>query len=504
MALSQLIRGYWAPTRTGYILRMTDRDVLTRKEWWRAFEAQRESAIAARRELFLTAMDTPPKEPKAPPGKQLDPSSINGYAYSRRAYALFHGLPDDVKRDIAGACNVYALYTGFYGGNQIGGSVPVKYASLSAGAREALQPEFDALPGIDDDTKNKSTVLFTNLGFQVNVSLCLPKLGISFTTLSLHVITRFPDTKPLYLDHPKLPENVRSLGKSATADLRLLAKYQEATFWPSEKPAVLPVTGNNRCFLQMLRRLASNTTIEFVTDCYFKKCDLMTLDELARPVGNVNDELNSMAVATDVSWKQTQLGITLIRNNRWYRDDATQVPQSALAEILARNFRLATVNSGGNNDKNSQNPARLQAEDDATLLQTYSPWQLTVGIAWYIGQGNELEAIGSKTNNSMPNLPLARLADRVMREYSSLMLYHGFDAPSRTALFSTGLPVRSLPDQMVKQLAGLVTDPGSLFTQDVSITFAHMKETELVFTYAPAFGPQDVRPALIFSTGDSH
>ncbi len=104
---------------------------------------------------------------------------------------------------------------------------------------------------------------------------------------------------------------------------------------------------------------------------------------------SIEGELNSMAALQDVSWKKSIDGITLVRNNRWYRDDYLEAP----VELIQKLLKEELIQDPKRSLQETQKPdplkkpiydsiLRKRMDRIAEMALKLSPWQIAFGLRY--------------------------------------------------------------------------------------------------------------------------
>ncbi len=148
-----------------------------------------------------------------------------------------------------------------------------------------------------------------------------------------------------------------------------------------------------------------------------------------------------MAARTDHSWKQQSSKLVLIRNNRWYRDDALEVPSSVLRQIGAavQKHRFDLGVGGAAHGSSTLDEIREQADFDAKAVRSLSPWQIARGLSWAAVEPGKLRVPNAPPPTQM--YPFALLADRLMRERHTMQFYSNLPSQMQDELVAGTLRV---------------------------------------------------------------
>jgi hypothetical protein len=199
--------------------------------------------------------------------------------------------------------------------------------------------------------------------------------------------------------------------------------------------------------------------------------------------------LDRRADEQDMSWKRQADNIYLFRNNRWYRDDELEVPNTLLQRWMvefARQdhdrpqlaFREAPLPHAY-----AQRVLNLRAE----MVSMLTPWQLANGLKFFsyrpqadvkplpfgpdgpptlAAMGAHVRLTRASPAKSRPEpeprdiqFPFFALADTLLGDHNTLRFYAGLSEEQRTALLAGQLPYTGLDaggQQMARYLAPML------------------------------------------------
>lgn len=529
-ALAEMLPGQWTRTPHGYQLAMTKDSVNARADWWHLFLGEREKALAAQRQAVLPAMQT-----KGYRRKDSDPDPEHSDRDLERREAdqhdFFQSLPPALKEQIAANMED----SGFYGIGQMG---------LGSGARVEQSGTIGWLAQMSPEAQDKfKTVMQNNLnqlsqappadqGFAAKARRDMAAFDPSkvyflfqnqgcvvFATafnapptisgiLSLNV----PITKTLpflLLNQEPLVTAVHQMGEAAPSEWKRLVAYQHSHVWPNRLPALPP--DDHTAWHPSVSRAAQTDWLgeqghmEYVCDYYSHGGYEMPEEQkkllVKRPLAI---ELDEMASRRDVSWTKDVAGIYLVRNNRWYRDDALEVPEPLLRRwfgtlLQARRQEIARQQAVAAQAATPSSPqatpqVALQSpqppqERTAALRQrwdwgaevfgTLTPWQIRNGLARFQPEEKDLapqnDATAAKmykpVKHQVPNgiappdfdafaeivriPPFSQAVEVITKFPHTLQLYSSLDDAGRTALLEGHLSASALSTVQIAQAASL-------------------------------------------------
>jgi len=477
-ALAQMLPGVWTRTPHGYQLGMTKEAANARAEWWRLFLGEREKALAVQRQAVLTTMQT-----KARRGQigdsDIEQSDRAGEEETADQQDFFHSLPQALKKQIAANMDDSAFYevgqVGFGNSGEQTGTLGwlgqmspqtqemFKTALQDNVSRMAQEPPAlqgyarQAQSGLAALDPNRVYFLFQNGGTVVMATpinappgandililrvprpLSLPVLMLDQTQLAGEVYggakvppawkRRADDARKMGEAAPpelrRLAYDVYGMGEATPDEWKRLAAYQRRRVWPNLLPKLPP---EDYSAPQVVISRAAQTDwlgeqghMEYVCDYYSHGGYAMPEAQKKQPVRRpLARELDEMASRRDVSWTKNADGIYLVRNNRWYRDDGLEVPESLLrrwfgALVQARRQETARRQAALGTPPPAETQAAAQKmipqpaeERTAALRQTWdwaaevfsalTPWQIRNGLSLFQPEEKDLGAQNDAT-----------------------------------------------------------------------------------------------------------
>jgi len=563
-ALAQMLPGAWTRTPHGYQLAMTKQAADARAEWWRLFLGEREKALALQRQAVLAAMQTKPqRRPDGGPDPEQSDRAVEADVANQHDF--FHSLPPALKEQIAANMEETAFYemerVGFSSDEERFGTVgwlsqmsPETQEKFKAAMQDYINNHLAPAPpayqkyavqaqkDLAAFDPSKVYFLFQNGGGAVlAIPFNAPPSASTILDMSVPMTVSTPllmlDQKQLAAEvyggrlvgphWERLANTVRKMGDAAPPEMKMLvydvygmgeaappewkrlAAYQRGRVWPNVL-LKLPPEDHHTWHPAVSRAaqtdwLGERGHMEYVSDYYSHGGYAMPPEQRKLPVKRpLAAELDEMAAKRDVSWTKDAAGIYLVRNNRWYRDDALEVPQPLLrrwfgAVLQARRQEVtrrqeaaqaapqATVQATG--QAAPQLPPQSPEERTAILRQkwdwaaeafaTLTPWQIRNGLSLFQPEEKDLapqnDATAAKMFEGMkrqvPNgivppgydafantvrMPPFYMAINTLKGFPHTMqLYGSLDAGGRTALLEGRLPASALSASQVAQAVAL-------------------------------------------------
>jgi hypothetical protein len=439
VALADLVPGKWErkDAEDSYFLHMSERAVRRRKNWWDTYlEARRKALQLVPGEILKSMRAAPPSEERARILMGNDPEFINPIIQQK----FFNLLPQDLQQHLAqrmagGVEDSLSAATNSWDDER---AVYVPLSDIPAAAR----PIQEDRPGrIPTDT----VVRFTFGSFNLIAVLLGPDGKIVYHTLTADL----PNFQSIGigLDQEYLVEwKHKGLLERAPVEWSRLADYQESTFWnnrlselsfrPRQNPLWRP---------DLLNYLAQQTGMEFISDYYARPGVMMTPAQKATPLPQpLEQELNTQAALLDMSWKRKGT-LYLFRNNRWYRDDALEVP-TALARDWLKKFSPAHAGPtppAPSQQEDSAKSLQKQLDRRAEIIGKLNRWQILRGLRW-LARENLDQKTTPQWTTPFGDFPFYQDSITVMREYHLIQFYRSLEPEERADLCSGRLPYSSL------------------------------------------------------------
>lgn len=326
MALADLLPGEWIALEKdrGYVLRMKQKSVQRRSDWWQLFMTEREKALAAMSAEVLKHMQAgrEPLSNELGPGR--DPSiSDKLEAEMEASHNFFHNLPTPLQERIANQMNENPSLDSFSHG--VGtfdeeGATVVFIKDLPSGIQDSLRAMISSNLHKTQDNINWETVSieFINGGVGLLANPLAPGnhyIG-SLYGESLHGL------KVNYLSRLMTPEGIplfyaNRFNKDTPIGWRQLAAYQQSKVWKNDAPLSKYMNSTQPFRSDMLEWVSEKSNIDFVSDFYSKPGFVMRPEEKAKPLPvPLKEFLDMQAEIQDMSWKKRDDNLYLFRNNR--------------------------------------------------------------------------------------------------------------------------------------------------------------------------------------------
>ena len=465
-SIATVLSGDWelSPEKNSYLFRQSYTMVSRRRRWWMLFNSEFNNSLAAYPTAALKVMRSPMSAVRHyssnPDPLEAAKQIETGRMEDQAKYGFFSGLSGALQEQLVQQLREESFYSRGYrvdSGNSFEGLVAIAASELPQSARENIT-HYLAVTG---DLEPRS-IAFVGLQFGGT------NLRSTFWDVSGKVIDRmlYHVDVPVrslasYLDQPGLPKEVKRLGRRCPPIWKELAAYQTDVVWRNDPPDKMPDQNTVPPYRPgVLSWVARRANLEFVADYHSVPFRTWSTTDDQQPLSRpVKAELNFRAVEQDMSWKQAD-GIYLFRNNRWYRDDALEVPNSLLLRWATDIADLNRVRTKPTNDAPisvtyAKRILGLRGEIAATL----TPWQIANGLKFAEVISKPAEPSGTASIPTKIQLPFGNVADLIMDNRKTLLFYNNLTDVQRTALFEDQLLFDQLSEPQKQQavyLQGLI------------------------------------------------
>ena len=491
-ALAEMLSGEWHPlvNKHGYRLVMNPAAVRYRERWWSLFLEARKAAFAQqatflhdqlRKNIEITGPDRAPGEFDLKAGPRF-----------------FSILPDNLLEQISNNFDDSAFYSNssdvrYTPPGDDEGAIILPFTDLPEQAQKLIRdPKNFPPPG--------SYVRVVNGGGAV-FAVVYESDGRQRSNPVLKHVDVSPELKALSLDQSNLAELAAQQGRSTSPTWKQLLAYQNKRFWGKE---IAP--GRSRANAEFrradeLRLLAARPDMEFVADYYTEMGAKAKMPDALPPIP-VEQTLDALAARHDASWKK-QDGVYLIRNNRWYRDDLLELPNTLhhlwiAGEIPSNESLGAKITDGstfsvpvttvpsqnalgivimdtkviGKHGPTSADEQRSAAaamgdkqnfaqrlEWESTVVEHLSRWQIENGFRWFLPEATANVSVSADGSAYIPKInpyadngfPFSPDAERLKVDYHAARFYAGLSSEARAALLRQHLPYSTLNPQQQEQ-----------------------------------------------------
>ncbi len=453
-AIADLAPGTWEPVAKGhgYVFHMSEEAVKRRSTWWKIYLSERDAAIAAQRRFVLAALN-------ADHGK-VDVSAVQPQIAPliTAKDKFYNGLPSELKQRIADHLMDSLLYqiwpsAQISDGSMNEGATTVHASDLPTDVQGFLRTWFNRGPKSIDPVAENATLVFVNEGITITMGVIHPGGKEALSTMNFGV-GRCLEMITVPMDQDRVVRAVEQLKKNVPTNWKRLAQYRKSTVWPGDaafalqqaQPAVHPKGLGPPRLADRLKWLKDNAPIEFVSDYYDHPCVPLTDQQRERKLGvSLSKELNALASEQDLSWKQSENDVYLFRNNRWYRDDALQVPPHIIKPWLQMLATARIPRTGLNHVSVNDHERKVRMDLEARIVTTLSPYQIAGGLAWYSEVGKDGESSGGRV------FPFLGLTNRLFHERYTALFYGGLNEEARLAIIAGKLRFSDLSAEQAAQ-----------------------------------------------------
>lgn len=460
--IAELLQGEWKPEGKGYRLVRTPEAVAYAKEWWKHYEHERERARQSAVRQVVQQMNR--RKTTADDLSRLeslgDDGVINGF-HSTRFWA---DLPAAIQQEIAasyqnrGDMRLPPLRRNRAGANfhnvtsvsSDDGVIPFRFADLSPTSQESLRHNLGMTQQSSYNDQAIQAVLVSVGGSLSRVVAVLNDGRQIETSLSLF---RDRQTVPLSLslDHSTLAAEIAARAETPSKDAAALIAYQEQTVWKNDG---LPKASDEPLLPRLpdvLTHYAEETGTDYLADYYSLPYRPLTETEWKIKIPDADAALKSLAANYDVSFRKSR-NVTLIRHNRWYRNDVLEAP-SDLKERLTK----ASAFPPPVPDVLDKQTARVYLDLELAALIAQEATEYQAANSLYYGVEEErMPPPDQQTPQALRKSdcqPLLRAADNAFRHYTALRFYAALSREERIAILSSGIPIRALSPPQYEQLS---------------------------------------------------
>ena len=450
-AIAELYGGSWRVQDSGKTLFLEPQvgQKLYAQNWWSYYLAERKKAQESQYKALMEIFNQPPIVHKLGVNVKGDKSFVDGLNRNSRFFSLLSG---ELKQQLAKMAFTENFSDIIYDA-EAGETIFVKGDALSDEAK-ALIKEVDSTISTDEAL----LLGFSLSGNRVHVKRIVP--GQPSRKLSLQSDWAF--TTEIFtssLDQKMAAQGFSSLTKETSENWKRLLRYQNKTVWKNKKPQK-----TDRSLLlssstpEILKAMSEQKQEEFLSDYYTEK-NLFPVREAQRlkwKATATEGLLDQLAEDRDYSWTRRPDKLFLIRNNRWYRDDALQVSKE-LRKAWIKQLDQEKVERK-NKEESQEEKAVHVLEWGNRLLSNLSPYQIAHGLQFSV---DEKEGGGyDDTKADYEMTPFAEYAEATLKNYRVLRFYSSLTEEQKTA-FKTGvLPLYDLtPAQWAKAESLLIKTP---------------------------------------------
>ena len=471
-ALSEVFGSEWYPNpeKNTYAIGPLSKTTIKRDRWWRLFLAEREKAMQINRQNEAEVLK---KGIEIGQTFQLESAQIDQI---KQDSVFYQRLPATLQDRILARNNFdffYLLEASFTSYDDEG-ATPAIVGDLTPWHREYIKQKLSRNPTLlekmEQSGLDKVGLMFLNVGSTLYCSIILPGESTNFDRVYLSASSENYQAQLLSPVHEALPSLLKFFPKWSTPGLKRLSEYMQERVWKNDLTPVNQERFKRKPRSQVLDWLAEKGGLEFVSDYHSSHSVPMTPEESNAPLKNsLEKELNLMASLQDVSWKKNSDGITLVRNNRWYRDDYLEAPAELIRKLLKEDLivdpkirPLAKDSSDSAQRAILLSALRKRMDRIAEMVQKLSPWQIAFGLRYSLPSkqdevsdtvkavfANELPHadIGTPTRFTGSGFPFYKDSAYALNHYRTNLFYASLPVEDRELLLQGKLPWEKLSAQ---------------------------------------------------------
>ena len=451
-SLAELLGGSWRIQDAGKTLFLDTG--IERKSyaqgWWGYYLAERKQAQQTKFEALKAMLNRPPTVYK--PGVNF--RGEQRFADERtRNSRFFSLLSPEIKQQIA-TLALTEDYSDILGSLGEGETVLVPEESLSKEARALLM---EAEPGLRH-AKEPSMFGFYLSGDTVNVKQIVPgQISQVLDVSSDYAMTMESFTTDF--DQRMVAKVSTQMTHGIPKNWQRLLRYQNKTIWKNEPPKKYDIyILMNSPTSELLKSLTEQKQEDVLADSYAERNRSPTSEETRLSWKSIPTEalLNQLAAESDYSWMRRPDKLYLVRNNRWYRDDMTQVPVALMTEWRKR-LEQETIERKGKKKETEEEKAARILDWGTRFLADLSVFQIAYGLRCSL---DERQGGGGYDYRSADYemTPFSEYAEATLRNYRLLRFYSLLNENQKVAFRRGNLPLAQLsPAQWVKAESLLLT-----------------------------------------------
>ena len=503
-AVSELFQGEWIELtdKKGWYFTQSSRTVQKREKWWRLYEAERENAILKSKNFLLEEYH----KPFAGSPANEEQSSYDAVAQGKEQHELFSRLPLPLVEKMAERINLdHYLNSNSYNNFDDEGALPLLLGDLPPFFTKYVKQKLTPNVAISDQLNR---IGFDKLGIELQfrgstleLSVLPPGISSPYPIANSVYISNDPFNVLIAPYHEGLPQTFKSFPQFLTPSIQLLMKYENERIWKNTLPKIYRLYINfgrvRPVRWQKLRWLSEKGNIEFLSDYHSTSGFPLKDNEMKLGLKRTVDaELNDIAELHDVSWKKRTDNLYLVKNNRWYRDDYIEIPDSFLRKLMAMElpdlepaYAIKAAKKGDPQKpeaktefKTDPKPLseadrmRLSMDRAAEIASSLKPWQIATCLKFYfpdekailsetvrkaakekieyqeridIARQSQREEFAAQNSRQLPaSYDMEGLFTKdvvfIMSRYRTILFYASLSKELRKKLFERGLPFEEL------------------------------------------------------------
>lgn len=441
--LMDLLGSKWVSKGNQYYLELSDDKEADRKKWWRVYENSKRSSlqmIATLRESCFNLssekvwgyMPTGLKRYISNDFEDVSFYKIRQYI-SPRSFSNARKLV--INRDIADTEFVNSVLNAAYNFQEIDKSTKIDFDRI----RISYNQNMAKISLI-----NKARVMDTGNSLDMRGGESIQNEAL----LQSVFLT-------LQLNHKNLVEIIKKNKSLGNNERKSLCEFQNKTYWPSNSIKIDSIDSNTD-YIPPRRDIVINVLrkrkdFQYISDIYDMYEDLPNAKFLAGLESESSEAIISKYMDSwDVSVKKTE-NIVLIRNNRWYRDDAIATRSEYCDSILKRVLLLFSLEGNQIGDKTITSFDRLFLEIVVDVFKKINIYQINNSFCFYLPENKYYSSI----KDGQMVFPISFISDFIVTNHAFIMLIASLDKNSLGNFLSVGIPINTLNQSQRKNLAGL-------------------------------------------------
>lgn len=453
LAIAKLIPGEWVHGTTAdtFYFEMAAQALRERHIWWGMFMRAWNEGIQSRYDHLLIALNAPSvylAKVRFSSGVIQDMSDC---------MSVIHSLPESVKVQIAKTetklgdyGEVYRKAIAPYNGN-----AAISLDGLPSRQQNMVYNKLNATDQSLAHHSPSSCLIFNYGSGMMFVYLALPDnqivpiWQIPFNSKQDNALLK----AAMSLNQDRLVALVKQY-PHARELYKELAGYETSTVWNDHLPSIeyhpyYHLSDALHGVFGPLRRserlewMEEHTGFQYISDYYTQAGSILTNNSHVRTwKHSLKYELDRMAKLNDCSYRENSDGIYLVRDNRWYRDDELEVPDTLLSHWMALIPFINMQSSGIAHLPDLHQTASIESEILLSMLHHLNLFQIENGLRQYIP--NSLKENTKLNAQFIEPRPFAALANDVFTESLLIQFMKSLSSNELTELLSHRLPYNRL------------------------------------------------------------
>ncbi len=272
---------------------------------------------------------------------------------------------------------------------------------------------------------------------------------------------------PMYVNQDRLIQKMRDLPTAYPKSWQFLYNAHLQTVWNGKRDP-RQVGKPEKTYpprrADALQQTAQLDNFDFISDYYSLPYSGLPAPNLLQK-SDAEKHLSQLAAEQDSSWKQSG-GIFLVRHNRWYREDRTELTEEEAASLSKQYKKVET-------DRHDSLSLSFSLPRLVTLVKSVSFWKQLNGLTWLTPKLSSEERRKQRDKNGSYSPPFYRDAEKIVNSYSLLSFLAELPEDAVRLLSKGKLPVSALPESL--RVRAQAVAPELLFLPESGLEQALLK-----------------------------